>query len=64
MLMAARTALDRLELELMRAASEHGNGWSWIADAFGHRSKQAAHARASALHRRLDYRAPDEEQTQ
>ncbi|MGW4244373.1 hypothetical protein [Nocardia sp. NPDC004722] len=61
-LMAARTELDRLELELMRAASEHGNSWSWIAEAFGHRSKQAAHARASALHRRLEYRTIDEEE--
>ncbi|GAB2564830.1 hypothetical protein [Nocardia heshunensis] len=60
-LTAARTELDRLELELMRAASEHGNSWSWIAEAFGHRSKQAAHARASALHRRLEYRTIDEE---
>ncbi|MFJ9369566.1 hypothetical protein ACIRRA_34825 [Nocardia sp. NPDC101769] len=63
LLMAARTELDRLELELMRAASEHGNSWSWIAEAFGHRSKQAAHARASALHRRLEYRTLDEEET-
>ncbi|MEV6072644.1 hypothetical protein AB0L82_39395 [Nocardia sp. NPDC052001] len=61
-LMAARTELDRLELELMRAASEHGNSWSWIAEAFGHRSKQAAHARAAALHRRLEHRTLDEEE--
>lgn len=61
LLMAAQTELDRLELGLMRAASEHGNSWSWIAEAFGHRSKQAAHARASALHRRLEYRTLDEE---
>lgn len=62
LLMAARTELDRLELGLMRAASEHGNSWSWIAETFGHRSKQAAHARASALHRRLEYRTFDEEE--
>lgn len=63
LLHAARTDLDRLELGLMRAASEHGNSWSWIAETFGHRSKQAAHARASALHRRLEYRTLDEEET-
>ncbi|MGV9408775.1 hypothetical protein ACWDOP_02580 [Nocardia sp. NPDC003693] len=61
-LMAARTELDRLELELMRAAGDHGRSWTWIAEAFGHRSKQAAHARASALHRRLEHRNPDEEE--
>ncbi|MFI1916644.1 hypothetical protein [Nocardia sp. NPDC020380] len=63
LLTAARTELDRLELGLMRAASEHGNSWSWIAETFGHRSKQAAHARASALHRRLEYRTLDEEES-
>ncbi|AOW94033.1 hypothetical protein BFN03_18880 [Rhodococcus sp. WMMA185] len=62
LLSVARTDLDRLELGLMRAASEHGNSWSWIAETFGHRSKQAAHARASALHRRLEYRTLDEEE--
>ncbi|WP_028478855.1 hypothetical protein [Nocardia sp. CNY236] len=63
LLMVARTELDRLELELMRAANEHGNSWSWIAEAFGHRSKQAAHARASALHRRFEYRPLNEEES-
>ncbi|KZM70093.1 hypothetical protein [Nocardia terpenica] len=56
LLSAARSDLDRLELELMRAAGEHGVGWARIAVAFGYRSKQAAHARASALHHRLEYR--------
>ncbi|UFS99132.1 hypothetical protein [Nocardia huaxiensis] len=63
-LTAARSELDRLELDLMRAAADSGHSWAVIAEAFGYRSKQAAHARASALHHRLEYRAasPDREQ--
>jgi hypothetical protein len=61
MLMAARTELDRLELGLMRAAGERGFSWNLIAAAFGHRSKQAAHARAGALHHRLEHHTSDRE---
>lgn len=64
MLMGARSDLDRLELELMRAASSRGHNWTLIAEAFGFRSKQAAHARASALHHRLEYRTADPEKDQ
>ncbi|MCM6772177.1 hypothetical protein NDR87_02200 [Nocardia sp. CDC159] len=55
MLTAARAELDRLELALLRAAGERGVGWATIAETFGYRSKQAAHARASALYHRLEY---------
>lgn len=56
LLQAGRSELDRLELDLMRAASDGGHNWSMIAQVFGYRSKQAAHARASALVHRLEYR--------
>lgn len=55
LLFAARAELDRIELGLMRAASERRISWTVIAQVFGYRSKQAAHARASALHHRLEY---------
>ncbi|MBF6327885.1 hypothetical protein [Nocardia transvalensis] len=61
LLVAARTELDRMELELMSTASERGLGWSAIAESFGYRSKQAAHARASALYHRLKYRTGESE---
>ncbi|MFI5776496.1 hypothetical protein [Nocardia sp. NPDC051570] len=56
MLSAAHTELDRLELAILRTAGERGVGWATIAEWFGYRSKQAAHARASALYHRLEYR--------
>lgn len=60
-LFAARSDLDRLELQLMRAASEAGHSWTVIAETFGFRSKQACHARASSLAHRLEYRTADED---
>ncbi|GAB09266.1 hypothetical protein GOARA_035_00220 [Gordonia araii NBRC 100433] len=59
-LQAARSDLDRLELALMRAASDNGHSWSVIAQVLGFRSKQAAHARASALVHRLEVRTGEE----
>ena len=55
-LMGMRSELDRLELDLMRTASGCGHNWNVIAQTFGYRSKQAAHARASALFHRLEVR--------
>lgn len=61
MLHGARSELDRLELDLMRAASDNGHNWALIAQVFGYRSKQAAHARASSLFHRLDVRTQSTE---